>query len=182
MDYSLPGSSVHGISQARKLGAVAISSSRGASWFRGRTHVSCTGSFFTAEPPGKTALWIWRTPNAAGIGGEARFHLYLLDLPSSRCHWVWDSSENLRWEWVFLSQKIQKQHKEILGLYHLGCHGGRQTMHPLFLLGKAGCSHPPPSAAVSGLICPLFAWSGGPRHPQDEHDRQEPVIINPIPL
>ena len=31
MDYSLPGSSVHGISQARTLEWVAISSSRGSS-------------------------------------------------------------------------------------------------------------------------------------------------------
>ena len=42
MDYSRPGSSVHGISQARILGWVAISSSRGSSGPRDRTHVPCT--------------------------------------------------------------------------------------------------------------------------------------------
>ena len=54
---SLPGSSVHGIILARKLGWVAIFSSRGSSWPRERTHVSCVfcivGGFFTAELPGK---------------------------------------------------------------------------------------------------------------------------------
>ena len=43
MDCSLAGSSVHGISQARILEWVAISSSRGSSWSRDWTHISCTG-------------------------------------------------------------------------------------------------------------------------------------------
>ena len=41
MDRSPPGSSVHGISQARILEWVAISSSWGSSWPRDRTWVSC---------------------------------------------------------------------------------------------------------------------------------------------
>ena len=41
MDCSLPGSSVHGISQARVLEQVAIFSSRGSSRPRDWTHVSC---------------------------------------------------------------------------------------------------------------------------------------------
>ena len=41
MDCSLPGSSVHEIFQARILEWVAISSSRGSSSLRYRTHVSC---------------------------------------------------------------------------------------------------------------------------------------------
>ena len=48
MDYSPPGSSVHGISQARILEWVAISFSRRSSWPRDRTQVSCiAGRFFT---------------------------------------------------------------------------------------------------------------------------------------
>ena len=48
MDYSLPGSSVHGIFQARVLEWVAISFSRGSSRPRDRTQVSCTaGRHFT---------------------------------------------------------------------------------------------------------------------------------------
>ena len=46
MDYSLPGSSVHGISQARILEWVAISFSRASSWPRDRTLVSCTSRWF----------------------------------------------------------------------------------------------------------------------------------------
>ena len=48
MDCSPPGSFVHGILQARILEWVAISFSRGSSWPRDRTQVSCTaGRFFT---------------------------------------------------------------------------------------------------------------------------------------
>ena len=54
MDYILPGSSVHGISQARILECVAISLSRGSSQRKDQTHVSCIGGeFFTTEPPVK---------------------------------------------------------------------------------------------------------------------------------
>ena len=48
MDYSLTGSSVHGILQARILEWVAISFSRGSSQPRNWTRVSCiAGRFFT---------------------------------------------------------------------------------------------------------------------------------------
>ena len=54
MDYSLPGSSVHGISQARVLEWVAIPFSRGSSQPRDRTQVSCiAGRFLPSESPGK---------------------------------------------------------------------------------------------------------------------------------
>ena len=54
----LPGSSVHGISQARTLEWVVISFPRGSSWPRdqipGSCHISCIADgFFTIEPPGK---------------------------------------------------------------------------------------------------------------------------------
>ena len=42
MDCSPPGSSVHGIFQARILEWLAISFSRGSSWSRDRTRISCT--------------------------------------------------------------------------------------------------------------------------------------------
>ena len=54
MDYSLSGSSVHGILSAGVLEWVAMVSSRGSSWPRDWTWVSCiAGRFFTAEPPRK---------------------------------------------------------------------------------------------------------------------------------
>ena len=53
-DYSLPGSSVHGISQARILEWVAISFSRESSWPRNWTQVSCIGrQILYHEPPEK---------------------------------------------------------------------------------------------------------------------------------
>ena len=56
-DCSPPGSSVHGISQARILKWVAISSSRGSSQPRDQTLISdifCIGrQIFTTAPPGK---------------------------------------------------------------------------------------------------------------------------------
>ena len=48
MDCSLPGSSVHGILQARILEWAAMLFSRGSSWPRDRTRISCIASgFFT---------------------------------------------------------------------------------------------------------------------------------------
>ena len=56
MDCSPPGSSVHGIIQARILEYVCISSSRASSWHRDKTRVSCIGrwilySWATWEAP-----------------------------------------------------------------------------------------------------------------------------------
>ena len=56
MDYSLPGSSVHGILQARILEWVAISFSRGSSWSRAWTPISCIAHrLFT--------IWATRKPH-----------------------------------------------------------------------------------------------------------------------
>ena len=57
MDYSLPGSSVHGVLQARILERTAISFSRGFFQSRDRTQVSCiVGRFFTTEPLGDSLI------------------------------------------------------------------------------------------------------------------------------
>ena len=67
MDCSLPGSSVHGIILARILEWLAISFSRGSSWLRNWTHISCTASrFFTTEPPGKHLIYTQYIPNWPG--------------------------------------------------------------------------------------------------------------------
>ena len=67
LDCSLPGSSVHGILQARILEWIAISFSMGSSWPRDRTEVSGTEPRSSAlqedtlpsEPPGKLLhLWV----------------------------------------------------------------------------------------------------------------------------
>ena len=62
MDHSPPGSSVHGISQARTLEWIAISFSRQSSWPRGWTHISCIG-----RRPGSVGRWTlyhWATRKA----------------------------------------------------------------------------------------------------------------------
>ena len=66
MDRSPPGSSVHGILQARILEKVAIPLSRGSFWHRDQTWVSCiAGGFFTivvmreAQTPYRI-IWIGR--------------------------------------------------------------------------------------------------------------------------
>ena len=59
MDYSPPGSAVHGISQARILEWFAIPFSRGSSQPNDRTHISClAGRFFTAEPQDSELNWV----------------------------------------------------------------------------------------------------------------------------
>ena len=64
MNCSQPGSSVHGILQARILEWVAIPFSRGFSQPRDQTCFSCiVGGFFTAEPP------------ASSLGSANNFHL-----------------------------------------------------------------------------------------------------------
>ena len=59
MDYSLPGSSVHGIFQARILAWVAISSSRGSSPPRDRTRVFCIDRQFLYQCATWEAQWIY---------------------------------------------------------------------------------------------------------------------------
>ena len=58
MDCSLPGSSVHGILQARTLEWVAMPSSRASSQPRDQTQVSrIARRFLESEPPGKPEKW-----------------------------------------------------------------------------------------------------------------------------
>jgi len=59
MDCSPPGSSVHGISQARILEWIAISYSRGSSDPGIEpTSLAMAGRFFTTEPPGKPIYYL----------------------------------------------------------------------------------------------------------------------------
>ena len=95
MDCCLPGSSVHGILQARILKWVAMSSSRGSFPPRGRNCISCSsciaGGFFTTEPPGKplyvafqslSHVWFFVTPWAAARQASLSFTVSLSFLMS----------------------------------------------------------------------------------------------------
>ena len=88
MDCSPPGSFIHGILQARILEWVAISSSRGSSWPRDQTYISCiAGSFLThwatREAPSYTGSsqiqWEKRTTQAHVQGDK--------DYQQSRSTW-----------------------------------------------------------------------------------------------
>ena len=76
---SLPGSSLHGILQARILEWVAISFSRGYSWPRDRTWVSCiAGRLFT--------IWATREAPKGKIG---RFNEDAVSVSSSHLSRTW---------------------------------------------------------------------------------------------
>ena len=86
--YSLPGSSVHGISEARILDWVVILFSRGSSWSRDRIQVSCIASGFfidlATRKAGKNVLhcvtqW-WK------IVLGARNHFYLMNILTHITH------------------------------------------------------------------------------------------------
>ena len=64
MDCSLPGSSIHGISQAKLLEWVAISSSRGSFQPRDWTPVSCTGRqiLYWHLVQSLSRVWLFATP------------------------------------------------------------------------------------------------------------------------
>ena len=82
IDYSPASFSIHGILQARILEWVAISSSKGSSWPRGWTQVSCVGGrVFTIEPP-------WKPPNWP-------YHLFSLPLFPLSFSWYWFNGKPL---------------------------------------------------------------------------------------
>ena len=75
MDYSLPGSSVHGIFQASIMEWVAISSCHGSSWPRDQSYICCVsciaGWFFTTAPLGKALKGTkWKGNSEIFEGGE----------------------------------------------------------------------------------------------------------------
>ena len=101
MDSSLPGFSVHGILQARILEWVAIPFSRGSSWPRDRTLVSCIG---------RRVLYHWATIQSTIMNKSGRV---------SNTQFRWDyfgSSEKDSWQsglfwFCFLEQHVDKKYK-----------------------------------------------------------------------
>ena len=71
MDYSLPGSSVHGIVQTRMLEWIATPSSRGSSWPRDRNQISCITGGFSATSKAQRNMFhplklLWPGPTHGG--------------------------------------------------------------------------------------------------------------------
>ena len=94
MDYSSPGSSLHGILQARILEWVATSSSRASAQPRGRTQVSHTaGGFFTIWATGG-----WQGQKSSGWAGRLETQeAHMLQLRSvshllAECFLAWGKS------------------------------------------------------------------------------------------
>ena len=86
MDYSLPGSSVHGILQARILETVAISFSRGSSWPRDWTrvsYISCIGRCVTWKAPFNITTVLTNGGNLARKTGMDRE----TDMPRGKLMW-----------------------------------------------------------------------------------------------
>ena len=87
-NYSPPDSSVHGTSQARILGWVAMTLSRGSSWPRDRTLVSCIDSWIIDH-------WV--------TNGEAHFGWYSSLSPCFLCFLLlpfffkFESTEGIVW-------------------------------------------------------------------------------------
>ena len=81
VDWSPPGSSVHGILQARLLQWVAVTSSRGSSWPRDQTCVSCVSC------TGRWVLYHWcHLGNPLGWLGLSRFAVGMQNDTSSLRH------------------------------------------------------------------------------------------------
>ena len=97
MGCSLPGSSVHGILQARILEWVTISLSRGSSRPRDRTQISCkAGRVFTAERLGKPFLLRYSCPIFSPLQLSLTFEKQTLLFSHSQLyHAHWPRCKNL---------------------------------------------------------------------------------------
>ena len=82
MDCSWPGFSDDGILKARILEWVAIPFSRGSSWPKDQTWVSCTIGRF---------LIIWATRRRSDLAGEV-FHLLVGGRPVNNAYYDWASA------------------------------------------------------------------------------------------
>ena len=89
IDFSPPGTSVHGILQERILEWVAISFSRGSSRPRDQTHISCTGRQILYHWATWEAPHSMHTPSksAYGTGHSDLRQIWYIFATSSICSW-----------------------------------------------------------------------------------------------
>ena len=107
MDYNLPGSSVHGILQARILEWVAIPLPRGSSWPRDWIPVSCiAGRFFT----------IWATREAL-LCPDGRTEAHAGGSLATRCEHC------LPWDWTsdWITMVLKQSPSEALPVGQTAC-------------------------------------------------------------
>ena len=102
MEYSLPGSSIHGIFQARVLEWGAISSSRGSSGARDRTWVSCiAGRCFTVWATWETLNSQKKQHEIQGCGG---YHRVISSALAGGAYWSHSHPSRSLWQRVRLDQ------------------------------------------------------------------------------
>ena len=148
MDCGPPGSSVHGILQARILEWVAVPSSRGSSQLRDQTHISCllhgqAGSL-PLEWPGKPSLSAYLNTTGGTQGGDTRWRSFSL----GRTRWHFSSSycvcpsqtKTIFWKKLLLE----------IGRYNRNCENGPYCENgPIYL--------PPPQIHA---LSPFATWLG----------------------
>ena len=121
MDCSLPGSSVHGILQARILEWVAIPFSTGSSWPRDWTWVSCiAGRFFTVWAIGKSHSFLLGTAQSPKLPGSLPW-----DVPNpfvSNLWFIWPQRLLSSWTGIplFYSEEMEKHQCGIGFILKLG--------------------------------------------------------------
>ena len=103
MDCNPPGSSVHGISQARILEWVAISLSRGSSWPRDRTHISSIGRWILYHWATREGLkssiqqYLFRWTRAGSESQQEMFSVHVVQM------------KTLQWKDSLQRYELQKQ-------------------------------------------------------------------------
>ena len=116
VDYSPPGSSVHGVLQARILEWLAVPSSRESSQCRDQIHISYfylhweVGLFLSLVPPGKPTDWI---ASVIKKQGQQRIHfvtmaagLWSSQRVSKQWHRLcWQDLQGYSWRWCQSKQQ-----------------------------------------------------------------------------
>ena len=111
MDCSLPGSSLHGVLQARILEWVAISFSRGSSWPRDRTRVSCIADrcfnlWATRETP-EYIMWNARLDDAQTGAKIAQKNINNLKYADDTTLMA-EGEEELKSLWIRMKEESEK--------------------------------------------------------------------------
>ena len=115
MDCSLPGSSVHEVLQARILEWVAISYSRGSSWSRQQTHISCISC------NGQRFLYHLATREAQTSPSGSPFGYSRFSLKEPRTSFYERTYHFELWFSICLLQWIMKGYKNWLRISHTMC-------------------------------------------------------------
>ena len=171
MDCSPPGSSVHGISQARILEWVAISFSRGSSYpgMESRSP-ALAGGLFASEPPGYLIIIDKVRHGRAVRGAESRIplsnnckdsiinsvqrhSLFNHLIPSSEAFSPTAATESTR----EISSCITKLQECPINFHHVICFGDHSKTTNIILSTGNQCRLPPLLAA-SLVQLPLISW------------------------